>query len=522
MKRLLNTLIFSFLVLESGSAFSSPELISSGHLKSFTAEMKDDTAGLRRMLKVDTFKLSIIPPSSGVQFYKDRIVFLSLSKNEMKMSPKQISFGAVEAYSANVEDSVPGKHIVFSPLSSFSYPCEAITFSHDYNTVYYTMIPKKASKEKIYSLKLALNNQNQTVLVMDPTPLEFCSDNASYSHPALSSDDKVMIFASDRAGSIGGMDLYVTKKTGLIWSGPVNLGSIINTPGNEFFPFLDPENNLYFSSDRLPGFGGYDIFTCKFNGTGWDKPVNLSDKINSDKDDIAFTINKTDGRTAFFTRRQKSGNPDMQLFRVQIKKEVPETNVLTISYIFNGKPVSKSYLAGSTQSEIIKPVLAKPLKTRPDNKTISETVKSKNEKQLVSEPVKKKTGKQVVPEPARTKPVKEVVTQKEPEVKAVENKTVTTVPAKQLQTEQKDVVVYKVQLLPNKNQITAKKIEINGTSYKIDEYLYRGVIRYTIGEFHSLREAAALQRICRQAEHPQSFVVVFKNNTRSLDQNLFK
>jgi hypothetical protein len=522
MKRLLKSLIFSFLVLVLVSAFSSPTPINKGHILSSTPAKKVDTTGLIRSLKVDTFKLSIIPPSSGVQFYKNGIVFLSMSKNEMKMAPKQISFGAVEAYSADVEDSILGKHTVFSPLTSFSYPCEAITFSHDYNSVYFTMIPKKGNKEKIYLAKLAANNLNQTVLVADHNPLEFCSDNASYSHPALSSDDNLMIFASDRVGSVGGMDLYVTRKKGLIWSDPENLGHSINTPGNEFFPFLDSENNLYFSSDRLPGYGGYDIFTCKFNGKGWDKPINLSDKINSDKDDIAFTINKTDGRTAFFTRREKSANFEMQLFRIKIKKEASDPNPLTISDILNGKPVSKTYLAASTQSEIVIPNVSGTIKTKPEEQVESEIVKPKPAKQIVNKPVKTSQGKQVITEQVKTKPEKKVVTNPEPEVKSPENKDARISPVIPATGDQKDVVRYKVQLLPDKSQIKAKKMDIIGISYKIDEYLYRGVVRYTIGDFISLRDATALQTVCRQTEYPQSFVVVFKNNTRALDQNLFK
>jgi hypothetical protein len=65
-------------------------------------------------------------------------------------------------------------------------------------------------------------------------------------------------------------------------------------------------------------------------------------------------------------------------------------------------------------------------------------------------------------------------------------------------------------------------MDIGGTNYKIDEYLYLGAIRYTIGEFSSLAQATALQRICRQSGYDQSFVVAFKDNTRSLDKNLFK
>jgi len=118
------------------------------------------------------------------------------------------------------------------------------------------------------------NGKNQTGWVIQTSPLDFCTDNSSYTHPTLSSDEKMMIFASDKEGSVGGMDLFISKRVGDKWSPAVNLGKMINTTGNEFFPFLDSENNLFFSSDGLPGFGGYDIFTCKFNGETWEKPEN--------------------------------------------------------------------------------------------------------------------------------------------------------------------------------------------------------------------------------------------------------
>jgi hypothetical protein len=321
MKRLFKITLFSVITIMLLSFCPAGKNIINKKYLNFSFVTIDDTTNIIRYIEVDTFRLPIIPPSSGVQFYKDRIVFLSMSKNERKMSPNQISFGTIEAYFAPVEDSVPGRHVVFSPLSSFPFPCEAMTFSRDYNTIYYTKIPRKDKKEKIFMAKFNSGSKSQTALVSENVPLSFCTDNFNYTHPALSSDENMLIFASDREGSLGGMDLFVSKKVDDKWSSPENLGKLINTSGNEFFPFLDSENNLYFSSDRLSGYGGYDIFTCKFNGTGWEKPVNLSGHINSDKDDIAFTVNKMDGKTAFFTRKQKSGKSEMQLFRVTLDRK---------------------------------------------------------------------------------------------------------------------------------------------------------------------------------------------------------
>jgi hypothetical protein len=496
-------LVISLMMLSFGYSVNT---IKGGPQTGFSYASKEDTTGIFRFLKVDTFNLTILPPSSGVQFYKDRIVFLSNSKNERKMSPNQISFGIVEAYSAPVEDTVTGRHTVFSPLSSFPYPCEAMTFSSDYSTVYFTKISKKEKKEKIYMARFATDSKSQNGLLSETNPLDFCIGNFAYSHPALSSDENMIIFASNREGSIGGMDLFVSKKIGDKWSAPEDLGRLINTNGNEFFPFLDSENNLYFSSDRLPGYGGYDIFCCKFNGTGWDSPNNLSDHINTFKDEIAFTINKMDGKTAFFTRRQQSGRGDMQLFRIALKREIQDRNLMTVSDIIISKTASTSSLTASNISNEIKNPVTETVKSIPETKQ----VKKEETKVPETTPILKKTIETTPSVKAENK------------IKPVENNIVAVKPESLTQNEKKDVVVYRIQLLPNANQKRSREIVINGTVYKIYEYSYLGVIRYTIGELSTRASASTLQKLCRQSGYEQSFVVAFKNNTRSLDPALFK
>ncbi len=506
MKRLLEIMLFSILTMGILSSGTTEKNIRSILHNISSLAIKVDTTNLISHIEVDSFKLDIIPPSFGVQFFKDGIIFLSMAKNERKMSANHISFGAVEAYYASIKDSVLGRHTIFSPFSSFSYPCEAMTFSQDYNTVFFTMLSKKDTKEKIYMAKFTPNSKSQTDWVTEASPLNFCTDNASYTHPTLSADEKMMIFASDKEGSVGGMDLFISKRAGDKWSAPVNLGKSINTAGNEFFPFLDSENNLFFSSDGLPGFGGYDIFTCKFNGETWEKPKNLSGYINSDNDDIAFTINNMDGMTAFFTRRPISGKGEMQLFKVKLKEDVGYHNLMTISYVFNGKPLVKpSLITASTNSEV-KPVIAEPLKT----KTEVEVIKKEDIKSHKTIDNLKKI------------PEQKNITKPEPGVNPAENKAVTVKTTTPTPVEQKDIVIYRIQLLVNNSQKSNKEIIINSKSYKLYEYFYLGASRYTIGEFSSLQPAIELQRICRQSGYPQSFVIAFINNTRSLDPKLFK
>jgi hypothetical protein len=480
MKRLPEIIIsccLTFGLLTSGTT----EKKSDGRFISTPVETTHDTTGLVGYLKVDFFNLEILPPSSGVQFFRSGIIFLSNTKYEGKMLPSHVSFGSTEAYTAIVKDTSLGMHQLFSPSTSFSYPCEAVTFSSDYKTMYFTKIPKKEKKEKIYQAVIKLNEKKESGWVADEKPLEFCTGNYIYTHPALSKDGKIMIFASDMAGTNGGTDLFIVRKEGDKWSTPENLGNRVNTIRFECFPYLDQDNNLFFSSDGWAGYGGYDIFTCKFNGESWEKPVNLSSRINSENDELAFVIDKTDGKSAFFTKRGKKDNGSMQLYKVTLSQEMADNNPLSISYIFNGKPQLKELTASKPAEEIKHSEEARP----------------------------------EVKEPAKTTPAETAAKQTGAKVVAIKSTTA-------LPDNLKDVVVYRVQFLTTTKARQEKQIIINNTTYKTYEYFYLNAYRYTIGEFTTLAPAKELQRICQKAGYPQAFVAAFKNETRSLDLTLFK
>jgi hypothetical protein len=423
-----------------------------------------DTTGLIGLLKVDSFSLDIIPPSSGIQFYRNSIVFLSNTKYEGKMLPKYVSFGSNEAYTAIVKDTSLGLHMLFSPLSSFSFPCEAITFSTDFKIMYFTKIAKKGKKEKIYYAEYKLVDKGESGWIADENPLDFCSGDYIFTHPALSADGNMLIFSSDMAGSVGGMDLFLVRKVGEKWSEPENLGKSINTIHSECFPYLDRDNNLFFSSDGLTGYGGYDIFTCKFNRKDWNKPQNLSSRINSEDDDIAFSIDKTDGKSAFYTNRRRSGNGEMQLFKVALKQSEVDNNPLSISYIYNGKPVTENELAAMKPVEQAKPPEKEPEKRVP-----------------------------------------------------VEAKVVVSKPASTIPQEIKDVIVYRIQFLSTSKPRMENQIVINGVTYQTFEYFYLGLYRYTVGQFRTLSSAKELQSLCRKSGYPQAFIAAFKNDVRLVD-----
>jgi outer membrane protein OmpA-like peptidoglycan-associated protein len=123
------------------------------------------------------------------------------------------------------------------------------------------------------------------------------------SQPTVSSDGNSIIFVSDRPGGFGNLDLYITTKDPITkqWSVPKNLGPKINTSGNEKTPFLHSDSEtLYFSSDGIYGYGGYDIFYTRKNNKGeWITPENLGSPINGESDDAGFFVS-TNGEIGYF------------------------------------------------------------------------------------------------------------------------------------------------------------------------------------------------------------------------------
>lgn len=121
--------------------------------------------------------------------------------------------------------------------------------------------------------------------------LPFHNKNYNFGHPCLSSDGKTMYFVSDMPGSAGGTDIWVTKKCeDGTWSQPVNIGSPINTSGDEMFPYLYNDSILVFASNGHKGYGGLDLYYAVMCPDGqFTRPVHFGIPINSGADDFSFT-----------------------------------------------------------------------------------------------------------------------------------------------------------------------------------------------------------------------------------------
>ena len=144
--------------------------------------------------------------------------------------------------------------------------------------------------------------------------------NVWESQPSMASDGKTIYFVSSRPGGFGGMDIWKTTMTAEgAFTAPENLGSTINTPGDDAAPFIHSDGKtLYFASNGRVGMGGYDLYysTLQDDGT-WSEPKNLGYPINTWADEINIFINAA-GTTAYMASDKVGGYGGLDLYSFEL------------------------------------------------------------------------------------------------------------------------------------------------------------------------------------------------------------
>ena len=174
---------------------------------------------------------------------------------------------------------------------------EGITsFSPDGTTMYLA----KARREENASTSVEIfTSQRSEAKWSAPVKLEITADTLSaYGDPAVSPDGNWLYFSSDMPGGQGGKDLWrinLKERVGSL----ENLGDVINTPGDERFPYVRSDSVLYFSSNGHAGMGGLDIYRATLTPSGGWNVENMGWPMNSSYDDFGITFG--DGESGFFS-----------------------------------------------------------------------------------------------------------------------------------------------------------------------------------------------------------------------------
>ncbi len=163
------------------------------------------------------------------------------------------------------------------------------------------------------------------------------AEGYSTGFPCFSPDGSAIYFASDRPDGFGGYDLYVSYRAGNSWGRPENLGPVINSPGNEMTPYFDGDN-LFFSSDWHPGFGGLDLFRAQQMNNRWSQIFHIGNPVSSPRDDYGLVYDKL-RNIGYFVSNREGGEGHEDLYSLS---RPAENIILNVENASDGSPVANA------------------------------------------------------------------------------------------------------------------------------------------------------------------------------------
>ncbi|MBC3786880.1 OmpA family protein [Spirosoma utsteinense] len=373
------------------------EMLSADNYRTVSAKLSQDVGSLTRTTgtySVEFLNMNTEKPEFSPVLYEDGLVFVTENKRRnlfkrtktafldlyyfpkanaltgatsttgKRTQPKPIQLLGFDAYTApTANDSrlvgsfegVPGragyggKFATATALKPFSHALNSryhegpATFSVDGSRVIFTRNnynegQYRESKDGVNKLKLFTATRTYGSW-SSATELPVNSEEFSTGHPCLAKGrsgepDQLLYFSSDRPGGFGGSDIYVSSWKNGQWDTPVNLGERVNSKGNELFPFVDEKGNLYVASDGHGGLGGLDLFYIQLNGPSQPvgKLLGLGEPLNSSKDDFGIV---TDGERnkGYLSSNRKNGGADNDVYRFTREGVLHTCRELTISII---------------------------------------------------------------------------------------------------------------------------------------------------------------------------------------------
>jgi outer membrane protein OmpA-like peptidoglycan-associated protein/tetratricopeptide (TPR) repeat protein len=146
------------------------------------------------------------------------------------------------------------------------------------------------------------------------------------SQPSLSPDGRVLYFASNRLGTLGANDIWMTYRNDKgIWIDPINLGETINTRSNDESPFIHPDGQtLYFRSDGRVGMGLFDIYYARKKDNQWTEPINIGYPINTEGAEGGLTVSAR-GNRAYYSSdidpKTKINRKNLDIYTFELPRE---------------------------------------------------------------------------------------------------------------------------------------------------------------------------------------------------------
>jgi outer membrane protein OmpA-like peptidoglycan-associated protein len=240
----------------------------------------------------------------------DELIFTSSSKPEIYKNNGLPFLGIVKAPLKNPSE-IGNQSIFSSALLKENANDGTPAFTKDGGTVVFARGNTGKSKDPSPDVDLYISKKTGNAW-SEPERLSISDSLAWDGSPSFSADERTLYFSSNRRGGKGGVDLYrVPIDNSGRFGRPINLGSVINTPGDELFPYVSTNGKLYFSSDGHPSIGGLDLFVASRN----ENEIiveHLGVPINSIGDD--FAISFSDSTQGYISSNRPGGKGDDDIY----------------------------------------------------------------------------------------------------------------------------------------------------------------------------------------------------------------
>jgi len=242
----------------------------------------------------------------GIGYYKNGIMYASNNVSSKSVDSKMYYSDSNDNFSTsrpvtNMIKNKKGQNIGTFAIDSVN------------NILYYSRC--LSNEEENYFIYKSVYNSKKSKWISKGV-LHIGNRHTNATHPALSPDGQRLYFTSNCKGGFGGTDIwYIEKKSNGKWNRkPINVGAIVNTPGNEAFPYV-VGNTLIFASDNQVGFGGYDLYSAQIDDRAISGVQNLMRPVNSSCDDINLIVSEAADEAFLVSSRNKESNDDIYRFQ---------------------------------------------------------------------------------------------------------------------------------------------------------------------------------------------------------------
>ena len=346
----------------------------------------------------------------GTAFYGGDIAFYASPKTKGAGDNLDFYFGFIDEYGDIIDSKTLGRK-VNSNLDELD-----LVFSSDKKVVYFTRKSYNSNGSHLELFKAEVSKSGEWSKIKK---LPFNNSNRSVGHPSLSKNNRTLYFSSDMEGTMGGLDIFkVLVLPNDRYGKPRNLGSTINSAGNEITPFVS-NNKLYFSSDGRGGLGGYDIFVAEIDIIK--DARNLGAPINSNKNDYGYVRSRKIDMGYFTSNRgEGKGKDDIYSFQnlaaefLEIASSTDNASISTTTPVINTESDTNEKTTISKKKTNTKTKEARLLKAEKINKRRREKKRLAQEKVLAKE---KEIAAQKAIEAKKLAKEKEIAAQKAIEAK---------------------------------------------------------------------------------------------------------